>query len=145
MPARERFRFGRKKTFRRADLEILNLKEKLKEMQNQDDRLTKGEEIKRIQEDIKRLWKQEELFWCQRSRVKWLKDGDRNSQFFHATTIQRRGRNQIERLKNFNDEWIEGQQGIFQLITQHFQDIYTSENPILDENCLNCVDRKVTA
>lgn len=44
-----------KKTFRRADLEILNLKEKLKEMQNQDDRLTKGEEIKRIQEDIKRL------------------------------------------------------------------------------------------
>lgn len=82
-----------KNTFRRANVEIIKLKEKLNVLQNQEHQQINGEEIKKIQEDIKRLWRQEELFWCQRSRVKWLKDGDRNSKFFHATTIQRRGNN----------------------------------------------------
>lgn len=134
-----------KNTFRRADREILNLKEKLIEFQDQEDQVTNGDEVRRIQEEIKRLWKQEELFWCQRSRVKWLKDGDRNSRFFHASTIKRRGSNRIERLKGSNEEWIEGQHQIFQLITQHFQNIYTSERPSLNDNCLSCVNRIVTS
>lgn len=51
-----------KKVFRRADLEILKLKEKLKDLQNQEYQLTNGEEMKKLQDDIKSLWKQEELF-----------------------------------------------------------------------------------
>lgn len=46
------------------------------------------------------LWKAEELYWCQRSRVNWLKAGDKNTRFFHLSTIQRRQRNRILRLKN---------------------------------------------
>lgn len=133
-----------KREFRRADREIAYLKEELKVMQNQEDQLTKGEDIKRIQEEIKTLWKQEELFWCQRSRIKWLKDGDRNSKFFHATTIQRRGRNRIDRLKDDNGLWVEGQQEVFQLISEHFQKVYTLDNPIIDEERLHCILPKVT-
>lgn len=51
-----------KNTFRRADLEIIKLKEKLNVLQNQEHQQINGEEIKKIQEDIKRLWRQEELF-----------------------------------------------------------------------------------
>ena len=45
--------------------------------------------ISRIKKDIKRLWEQEEKYWGQCSRVKWLKWGDKNSKFFHALNIQR--------------------------------------------------------
>lgn len=130
--------------FRRADVEICRLKDKLDMLLNQDNQITNGDEIKSTQEEIKILWRQEELFWCQRSRVKWLKDGDRNSKFFHATTIQRRGRNRIDRLQDANGEWVEGQNDIFQLIVNHFHQVYTSDKPTLDEECIQCVTGKVT-
>ena len=37
----------------------------------------------------------EEQFWQQRSRIQWLKQGDRNTGFFHAATRTRRKINAI--------------------------------------------------
>nr|XP_025651861.1 uncharacterized protein LOC112747868 [Arachis hypogaea] len=65
---------------------------------------TQQQEINNLKMDITILWKQEEKYWGQRSRVKWLKFGDKNTAFFHASTIQRRDRNMIERLKDTSEE-----------------------------------------
>lgn len=55
-----------------------------------------------------------------------------------------KGQNRIERLKDRNDFWIEGQQEIFQLILDHFQDVYTSDSPNVDGRMLQCITRSVT-
>ncbi|CAL8087009.1 unnamed protein product [Prunus armeniaca] len=55
------------------------------------------------------------LFWQQKSRVKWLQEGDQNTKFFHLATLIRRIRNKIERLKGDNGEWIEGVVGLKEL------------------------------
>lgn len=44
--------------------------------------------------------KQEEMLWKQKSRIRWLKEGERNTKFFHRTTIQRRLHNTIAHLQN---------------------------------------------
>ncbi|KAF7154153.1 hypothetical protein RHSIM_Rhsim01G0092300 [Rhododendron simsii] len=51
------------------------------------------------------LGQKDALFWHQRSRIKWLQLGDKNSRFFHLTTIQRRQRNQVVKLKYVNGTW----------------------------------------
>ena len=41
----------------------------------------------------------------QRSREEWIAYGDINTKFYHASTLVRRKRNRIERLKNNEGEW----------------------------------------
>lgn len=87
----------KKRVFKRVDMELAQLKTKLKNLQKKPD--INWDEIKATQKRIADLWRQEELYWRQRSRLKWLNDGDRNTKFFHATTLQRRDRNRITKIK----------------------------------------------
>ncbi|WOL14688.1 hypothetical protein Cni_G23469 [Canna indica] len=50
---------------------------------------------------------EEETFWRQKSRIKWLKEGDKNLAFFHATTKIRRSYNTIHRMQNEDDNLVE--------------------------------------
>lgn len=59
-----------------------------------------------IKGELHQLWKNEELFWKQRSKVQWLKEGDANTRFFHLTTIQRRQRNRVLKIKNEFGDWL---------------------------------------
>jgi hypothetical protein len=57
---------------------------------------------------VEMLLQQEEVHWLQRSRANWLTQGDRNTNFFHQFATARRKKNLIKRLKDPNDEWVEG-------------------------------------
>ncbi|KAJ1397797.1 hypothetical protein SESBI_31589 [Sesbania bispinosa] len=84
-----------KQTFLNATKEIPKLKAKLLQLQNAANKDDNLEEIKNNKKQLQALWQQEENYWGQRSRLKWIKWGDHNTKFFHATTVQRRGRNMI--------------------------------------------------
>ena len=57
---------------------------------------------------IELLLEQEELHWMQCSRANWLTQGDRNTSFFHSFASARRKKNFIKRLKNNENNWVEG-------------------------------------
>ncbi|KAA3469824.1 reverse transcriptase [Gossypium australe] len=48
------------------------------------------------------LMDKEEKYWAQRSRITWLREGDKNTRFFHIRASNRRKKNNIERLKDIN-------------------------------------------
>ncbi|XP_027172427.1 uncharacterized protein LOC113772083 [Coffea eugenioides] len=48
----------------------------------------------------------EEGYWRQKARVKWLKDGDKNSKYFHSIVAERRAKSIIHRIKNDQGEWV---------------------------------------
>lgn len=47
-------------------------------------------EIQMFVKELKVVWERKEKYWIQRSRVNWIKCGDKNTKFFHQSNLQRR-------------------------------------------------------
>uniref|UniRef100_A0A803NT74 Reverse transcriptase domain-containing protein n=1 Tax=Cannabis sativa TaxID=3483 RepID=A0A803NT74_CANSA len=67
----------------------------------------------------------EEIFWRQKSRVAWLKEGDRATKFFMASTVTRRRRNYIEYLKDDQGEIHEEPKDIATIFIQKFNKTFS--------------------
>lgn len=59
----------------------------------------------KLRKELNEIIAQEELLWYQKSRVDWLRDGDRNTSYFHLSTIARRWRNKISAIKDSPSEY----------------------------------------
>lgn len=64
------------------------IKEQLEKAQ--EDPNVPSSEVLNLKWNLCTAFREEELYWKQKSRVLWLKDGDKNTKFFHALTKQRR-------------------------------------------------------
>eukprot|EP00253_Pinus_taeda_P025221 PITA_25221 len=69
--------------------------------------------------------KQEEILWRQKSRINWLREGERNTKFFHQAMIQHRQRNRIFLIKNEAGEKVIEQDGIEQVLNDYHKGILT--------------------
>ena len=69
---------------------------------------------------------QENTYWLQRSKVSWMKDGDRNSKFFHAVASQRKRRNEIQKLQDSEGRWHSQQPDLERVASEYFQAMFTS-------------------
>ena len=79
----------------------------------------------------------EELMWMQRSRINWLKDGDRNMQFSHAKSVWRARRNRIKKLEDENGNVFTDNKDMGQAASTYFEYIYSADSnlhvtPIID-------------
>ncbi|TYH01231.1 hypothetical protein ES288_A09G041400v1 [Gossypium darwinii] len=73
------------------------------------DSSSRGDSVKTLKEHRKRLdflYAREESYWAQRSRSKWLKEGDRNTRYFHAKATGRLKKNLIEKLRDMDGNWV---------------------------------------
>ncbi|XP_057456943.1 uncharacterized protein LOC130747902 [Lotus japonicus] len=68
----------------------------------------------------------EESKWRQKSRVKWLKEGDKNTSFFHFVSKSRRAKNHIHKL-NVRGNEVNDPAVIRDEIRAHFQSFFTRE------------------
>eukprot|EP00253_Pinus_taeda_P032540 PITA_32540 len=71
---------------------------------------------------------QEEVLWRQKSRIRWLKEGEKNTKFFHRTTVQRRMHNQISQVTNAQGEKLETQEEIEKEFLHYFKEMSQEPN-----------------
>ncbi|KAL9681842.1 hypothetical protein QQ045_013631 [Rhodiola kirilowii] len=67
----------------------------------------------------------EEVLWLQRSRISWLKFGDRNTKFFHACANQRRKKNWIKELRDARGNRFSDRNKITSMAAEYFDDIFS--------------------
>ncbi|KAL0411507.1 UNVERIFIED_CONTAM: putative mitochondrial protein [Sesamum latifolium] len=83
--------------------------------------------------ELSKLITQEEIFWNKRSKDLWLKEGDRNTSFFHAKASHRYQTNSIRRLQRSDGSWTESLEGVRQCIVEYFGKVFTSTRPLSDD------------
>ncbi|XP_019149856.1 PREDICTED: uncharacterized protein LOC109146658 [Ipomoea nil] len=94
-----------------------------------------------IEKDLSRLLTQEELYWRQRSKQLWLKEGDSNTKFFHKFATARKRANRLARITNSSGEWLEGS-ALNEEILRYYTHIFHSEATSV--NFFQHVQRRVT-
>eukprot|EP00253_Pinus_taeda_P027023 PITA_27023 len=72
--------------------------------------------------------KEEEILWKQKSRIRWLKEGERNTKFFHRTIVQRRMHNNIPFLQKQDGTRIEQHEEIEKEFLTHFKEVHQEQN-----------------
>lgn len=87
---------------------------------------------------------QKQILLRQKSRVDWLKEGDRNTKFFHLQTLNRRSRNRLSQLRLDDGSTVYGQQNIKNETVAYFHNLYKSENPRLRAKLMGVIPRLVT-
>lgn len=82
--------------------------------------------------------------------MKWLREGDRNTTFFHQSTISRRRRNKIVRLRDDEGEWVVGERDITRVVYSFYRNLFQSkrEGNVRDHDVgetLNSIPTQISA
>jgi hypothetical protein len=84
-------------------------------------------EVKEVEGELHELYEREEIMFRQRSRVEWLKAGDRNTRYFQNRASHRRRKNTINFLRRADSSRCSTDDGMRALARSFFGDLYTSE------------------
>ncbi|GAU46303.1 hypothetical protein TSUD_283280 [Trifolium subterraneum] len=112
----------------------LNIEKTVKDLNEIEELIANGDnqlDSVNSKELSKKFWEQlhfKESILQQKSRTKWIQEGDSNTRFFHASIKGRRRRNRIVKLKKGN-EWIQGVTEIKNVTKDHFAKHFSEEWP----------------
>ena len=86
------------------------------------------EEKKDLEAQLEVRERQEEVFWKQKSCVKWLWEGGRNTKFFHNATVSNHLGSKIHNLKFPNRTQVGTRAEVEEVLVNHFKEIMTEDN-----------------
>ena len=100
--------------------------------------------IEELNSTLRKAYITEEQFWQQRSRTQWLKQGDRNTGFFHAATRTRRTINSIPVIEDAQGGVVYEEQDITRVISDYFTQIFKTNGNESFSQIQDLLSQKVT-
>jgi len=100
---------------------------------------------RQIMSSIAELLAREEIMEKQRSRISWLKYGDRNTGFFQAKAKERAKTNHISALRSADGVLITDQKDIEGMANDFYKELFTAQSDLAIDGVLSKVPVRVTA
>lgn len=104
---------------------LLHVKNKLRQFRSRRD-VYGAEKYSMARKEFHELLKRQEIYWQQRAKQFWLREGDQNTRFFHKHASSRRRNNTVIKLKDKDGVWLEAHQDVQQIIIEYFENLYTT-------------------
>ncbi|CAA0842854.1 Unknown protein, partial [Striga hermonthica] len=89
-----------------------------------------------LKAELDRAHQEEEAYWRMKSRAMWLKEGDRNSRFFHAVVAQRRKSNSIQRLVTGEGVICASKESIVHHLEGFYSNLFSSDGSYEEDEIL---------
>ncbi|XP_075665701.1 uncharacterized protein LOC142635432 [Castanea sativa] len=102
-------------------------------------------EINSLRKEVNDLLDDEEIYWGQRAKAHWLKEGDKNTKFFHTQASERRKQNTILGIEDSQGRWCNERDSIAQVAVEYFETIYETNSPTLIHEIIAAIPTKVIA
>ena len=115
--------------FKERQQKLEKLTARLKELRYNGAQYSDGEEIKWVKSQIHNILLDEEIYWKQRSRVDWLKEGDKNTKYFHAKASSRRRKNKIWDIEDSQGNWMQKGEDVEREFYGYFANWFTTSRP----------------
>ncbi|XP_073360138.1 uncharacterized protein [Aegilops tauschii subsp. strangulata] len=121
--------------------EINKSRSRLEELMSMNaDRKDIREETDRMNELLYR----EEMLWMQRSRIAWLREGDRNTQFFHRKAVWRARKNRIKALIDEAGVTYRDHGSMAAMATAYFSKLFTADSSLCADPVIDLIQTRVT-
>ena len=94
--------------------------------------------------EVNRLLDLEETMWKQRSCNSWLKEGDKNTRFFHAKASNRKQHNRIVGVMDESKICQDDEDKISEVITAYYENLFTTSQPDISTEFIDAIQPNVT-
>jgi hypothetical protein len=101
-------------------------------------------EIRAVRDKMNELLYREEMMWMQRSRIAWLREGDRNTRFFHSKAVWRARKNKIKKLQDGEGVWQTEPKIMGQMATEYFKSLFTADVNLIAGPVIGLFEEKIT-
>lgn len=125
--------------------ELMRLRHDLEVVRRQSLLIGPSRSKRRIMARISELLSWEETMEKQRSRITWLKEGDRNTKFFQAKSKERNKTNRISGLRTSDGGMVTEQDQIEAMASEFYASLFTAQVDSAPEEILPHVPVRVTA
>lgn len=102
------------------------------------------EQCREAADELDELHRVEESYWYARAWANELRDGDKNTKYFHHKASQRRKRNAILGLNNEQGVWSTKPEEIEGIIKSYFEELFATSNPTGFEEALEGIEERVS-
>jgi hypothetical protein len=131
-------------TFGSVRKNLAHLRKELERVRGQSLGTGPSSEERRLMKQISEMLSREEVMEKQRSRVDWLKEGDRNTAFFQAKSRERAKCNHITSLLKPDGERVTEQAEIESVARQFYSELFTVQEILEPGPVLNYVPQRLT-
>lgn len=112
--------------FGHVERQLESLRSTLENLEREDP-LRNHEAILETRRELDELLYREEMMWLQRSRITWLKEGDRNTKYFHKQARWCARKNCIKKLKKDDGSWCTDQKEMREMATSYFSSMFLKD------------------
>lgn len=103
-------------------------------------------EIADLSTELEKLYVDEDLYWREKSKIIWEKDGDWNTVYFHNHAYNHKSTNEILGSPDKNGQWRDDDESMERITTDYIRELFNTSNlrDFMIDKMLDDVTSRVT-